>query len=137
MGSFFTGVARAAYEETLAYCKERVQGGKRLIDHQLTRYKLFHMFKQVEAARAMSRAILQYNFSTNPPYTHYSIASKVFCTDAAMAVTDEAVQLHGGMGLDKDMLVEKLYRDARAGRIEDGANDYLALAAGEAIVNED
>jgi alkylation response protein AidB-like acyl-CoA dehydrogenase len=136
MGSFFTGVGRAAYEEALAYCKERVQGGKRLIDHQLTRYKLFHMFKLVEASRAISRNVLEYNFCTNPPYIQYSIASKVFCTDAAMAVTDEAVQLCGGMGLDKDMLVEKLYRDARAGRIEDGVNDYLGLVAGEAIINE-
>ncbi len=136
MGSFFTGVARAAYEEALAYCKERVQGGKRLIDHQLVRYQLFQMFKQLEAARAMSRAVMEYNFCTNPPYTHYSIASKVFCTDAAMEVTDKAVQLMGGLGLDKDSLVEKLYRDARAGRIEDGSNDYLALVAGEAIVKE-
>ncbi len=132
MGSFFTGVARAAFEEAMAYCSERVQGGKRLIDHQLTRYKLF----QVMAARSLSRAALEYNFCTNPPQTYYSIASKVFCTDAAMAITDEAVQLMGGLGLDKDSLVEKLFRDARCGRIEDGVNDYLALVAGEAIINE-
>jgi len=53
-----------------------------------------------------------------------------------MAITDEAVQLMGGLGLDKDSLVEKLFRDARCGRIEDGVNDYLALVAGEAIINE-
>ncbi|MDY6795377.1 MAG: acyl-CoA dehydrogenase family protein [Actinomycetota bacterium] len=137
MGAFFTGVAQAAYEEALGYCKERVQGGKKLIDHQLVRYKLFHMFKQVEAARAFSRAVMDFNFSTNPPFTHYSIASKIFCTEAAMNVAHEAVQLCGGFGLTKESTVEKLYRDARAGMIEDGSNDYLALVAGEVLVQED
>jgi alkylation response protein AidB-like acyl-CoA dehydrogenase len=136
MGAFFTGVARACYEEALAYCKERVQGGKKLIEHQLVRYKLFHMFKQVEACRAFSRAVMEFNFNTNPPFTHYSIASKVFCTQAAFEVANEAVQLMGGFGLSKESTIEKLFRDARAGLIEDGSNDYLALVAGEAIVNE-
>ena len=136
MGAFFTGVARAAYEEALAYCKERVQGGKKLIEHQLVRYKLFHMFKQVEACRAFSRAVMEFNFNTNPPITQYSIASKVFCTQAALEVASEAVQLCGGFGLSKESTVEKLYRDARAGLIEDGSNDFLALVAGEAIVQE-
>jgi len=136
MGAFFTGVARACYEEALDYCKERVQGGKKLIDHQLTRYKLFHMFKQVEACRAFSRAVMVFNYSTNPPYCHYSIASKVFCTQAAFEVANEAVQLCGGFGLSKESTIEKLFRDARAGLIEDGVNDFLALVAGEAIVQE-
>jgi alkylation response protein AidB-like acyl-CoA dehydrogenase len=136
MGAFFTGVARACYEEALDYCKERVQGGKKLIEHQLVRYKLFHMFKQVEACRAFSRAVMEFNFSTNPPYCHYSIASKVFCTQAAFEVANEAVQLCGGFGLSKESTIEKLFRDARAGLIEDGSNDFLALVAGEAIVQE-
>lgn len=137
MGAFFTGLAQAAYDEALAYCKERVQGGKKLIEHQMVRYKLFHMFKQVEAARAFSRAVMEFNFSTNPPFTQYSIASKVFCTEAAMNVCHEAVQLCGAYGLSKESTIEKFYRDARAGMIEDGSNDYLALVAGEALVNED
>jgi alkylation response protein AidB-like acyl-CoA dehydrogenase len=136
MGAFFTGVARACYEEALDYCKERVQGGKKLIDHQLVQYKLFHMFKQVEACRAFSRAVMDFNFNTNPPYCHYSIASKVFCTQAAFEVASEAVQLCGGFGLSKESTIEKLFRDARAGLIEDGSNDFLALVAGEAIVQE-
>jgi len=136
MGAFFTGVARACYEEALEYCKERVQGGKKLIDHQLVRYKLFHMFKLVEACRYFSRSVMEFNFCTNPPLTQYSIASKVFCTQAAFEVASEAVQLCGGFGLSKESTIEKLFRDARAGLIEDGSNDFLALVAGEAVVQE-
>jgi alkylation response protein AidB-like acyl-CoA dehydrogenase len=136
MGAFFTGLAQAAYDEALEYCKQRVQGGKKLIEHQMVRHKLFGMFKQVEAARAFSRAVMEFNFSTNPPYTQYSIASKVFCTEAAMNVAHEAVQLCGAYGLSKESTIEKLYRDARAGMIEDGSNDSLALVAGEALVSD-
>lgn len=136
MGAFFTGVARACCEEALAYCKERAQGGKKLIEHQMVRHKLFHMFKQVEACRAFSRAAMEFNFNTNPPLTHYSIATKAFCTQAAFEVANEAVQLMGGFGLPGESTIEKLFRDAGAGMIEDGSNDFLALVAGEAIVKE-
>ena len=50
MGAIFTGVARSAYDEALAYAKERVQGGKPLFEHQLVKHKLFNMFMKVEAA---------------------------------------------------------------------------------------
>jgi alkylation response protein AidB-like acyl-CoA dehydrogenase len=79
MGATFTGVARAALEEALAYCKQRTQGGKLLCEHQLVQKKLFDMFIKVESARALSRAAMIYNATTMPPATHYSIASKVYC----------------------------------------------------------
>jgi len=133
MGAFFTGVARAAYEEALNYAKQRTQGGKLLIDHELVKYKLLHMFKSVEAARAFSRSVLIYNLTNAPPDTKYSIASKIFCTETAFKVAHEASMLLGGYGLTKDFYVEKLFRDARSALIEDGSNDALAVFAGELI----
>lgn len=127
MGAMFTGVGRAAYEMALQYTRERTQGGKLLFEHQLIKHKLFDMFTQVEASRALSRAALNYNLNNSPPETHYSIASKVFCTNAAYAVADQAVQILGGMGLSREHAVEKIYRDARAGLVEDGANDTLMI----------
>ena len=129
MGASFTGVARAAFEEALAYSKQRVQGGKAIAEHQSIQLKLMDMFIKVEAARQLSRAAMVYNQMTSPPATQYSIASKVFCTEAAFSVASEAVQVHGGYGLAKEMLVEKLFRDARASMIEDGTNEVLSLAA--------
>jgi alkylation response protein AidB-like acyl-CoA dehydrogenase len=128
MGSLFTGVARAAYEEAMGYCKQRIQGGKLLCDHQLVQRKLFDMFIKVESARQLSRAVATYNSAAMPPLSRLGIGSKVYCTQVAFEVASDAVQLFGGMGLSKDCLVEKLFRDARAALVEDGSNDILALA---------
>jgi alkylation response protein AidB-like acyl-CoA dehydrogenase len=136
MGSAFTGLARAALEEALTYTKGRVQGGVPISTHQLVQKKLFDMFVKVESARQLSRATIMYNHGAFPPGTQYSISSKVFCTQTAFEVASDAVQLHGGYGLTKEMLVEKLFRDARASMIEDGSNDILSLTAAQKIIDQ-
>ncbi len=136
MGACFTGLARAAYEEAMGYCKQRVQGGKLLCEHQLVQRKLFDMFVKVESARQLSRAALTYNATAMPPLSRLGIAAKVYCTEVAFQVASDAVQLFGGMGLSKGCLVEKLFRDARSALIEDGANDMLALAAARQLIDQ-
>ncbi len=135
MGAIFTGTARAAFEEGLNYARNRVQGGKRICEHQAVQLKLMDMFVKVEAARQLSRAAMVYNSTTMPPALQYSIASKVFCTRAAFEVASDALQLHGGIGLAKEMLIEKIFRDARAALIEDGTNDVLSLAGARRVID--
>lgn len=135
MGATFTGVARAAFEEALNYARNRIQGGKPIAEHQLVQKKLFDMYVKVESARQLSRAAMKYNSGTFPPATYLSIASKVYCTQVAFEVASDAIQIHGGYGLAKEFLVEKLFRDARAALIEDGSNDVLSLAAARQIVD--
>ena len=94
------------------------------------------MFTRTATARSFSRDAMRYNMNTTPPDVKYSIASKVYCTQAALDVTNDAVQLFGGYGLSKEFPIEKLFRDARAGLIEDGSNDSLAITAGNMIVKE-
>ncbi len=137
MGAFFTGVAQAAYDMALDYTRERVQGGELIYKHSTVQKKLFDMFVKVETARAYSRAALQYNMSTNPPDTQYSIASKVYCTEAAFQVTSDALQIFGGNGVSREYPIEKLFRDARAGMIEDGSNESLALSAANLILRDE
>jgi alkylation response protein AidB-like acyl-CoA dehydrogenase len=134
MGSTFTGLARACFEEGLAYAKQRVQGGVVITEHQLVQKKLFDMWVKVETARQLSRATVMYNSRQQPPGTHYSIASKVYCTQAAFEVASDALQLHGGMGLTKEMVIEMLFRDARASMIEDGSNDILSLTGAQRVI---
>ncbi len=134
MGSIFTGVAQAAYEAALAYTRTRVQGGKRLCEHQLVQKRLFDMYCRVESSRALSRDAFAYNAGRTVPATELATAAKVYCTEAAYAVCDSAVQLLGGSGLAKGELVEKLFRDARAALIEDGSNDVLALSGAQLIL---
>ena len=129
MGALFTGVARAAFEEALRYAKERVQGEKTIINHQLIQHKLFKMFRRVETARYYSRAALVYNYSTMPPKTRYSITSKTYCTDAAFLNANDAIQIFGGMGISKESYVEMLLRDAKLSLIEDGCNEILGISA--------
>jgi alkylation response protein AidB-like acyl-CoA dehydrogenase len=134
MGAVFTGVARAAYEAALVYTTERVQGGRRLCEHQLVQKRLFDMFTRVEACRQLSRAAMVYNHTVLPPATQYSIASKTFCTEAALEVANSALQLFGGNGLSREYPIEKIFRDARASLIEDGSNDVLALVAAHRLL---
>ncbi len=94
------------------------------------------MFQKVGTARAVSRAVMNYNFTNFPPVTRYSILSKVYCTNAAFEVANEAVQLFGGYGVSKEYHIEKLLRDARAALIEDGSNEVLALTAARALIEE-
>lgn len=135
MSTTFTGLARAAFEEALAYTRQRRQGGKLICEHQLVQDRLFQMFRKVEAARALSRAASIYNRSTVPPATEYSIAAKVQSTQTAFDVASDAIQLMGGYGLSQEFHVEKLFRDARASMIEDGANEVLGLAAARRIID--
>ena len=135
VGIWSTGLARAAYEEALRYARERVQGGKLLVDHPTIQHKLFDMFRKVEASRQLCRAAFVYNWS-NPPEKRlfeYGAAAKTFATQGALEVTSDAIQILGGNGLSKEYLVEKLFRDARTTLICDGANDSLSILAGHKV----
>jgi alkylation response protein AidB-like acyl-CoA dehydrogenase len=124
----FTGLARAAFEEALNYAKQRIQGGKPLVEHQIIQAKLFDMFTKVEAARAFSRAAFSYCLTPADTIPiEYSTAAKVYCTQIAYEVAHEAVQIHGANGLSPEYLVSKLFRDARGGLIGDGCNEVLGL----------
>lgn len=131
----FVGVARAAFEEALAYCEQRVQGGVPIAQHQLVHRKLFDMFTKVEAARALSRKA-SLRLQSGLPSIHYSVAAKVYCTQTALDVATAAAQLHGGMGLVRGVLAEQLVRDARAAIIEDGENEILALTAARELFQQ-
>ena len=128
------GGARAAFEETLAYSKERIQGGKLLCEHQDVRRRLAEMFIGIEAARQLSRNVMMYNLWNFQPNTTYSMASKVYCSRVAFDVAQNAVQIFGGNGLTKEYVIEKLFRDITSTRIEDGSNESLTLAIGHEIL---
>lgn len=134
MGVTFVGLARAALEHSLTYANERIQGGMPISRHQAVKMKLFRMFQQTEAARALARRVFVYNATQAPSLLEYSIASKTFCTQAAFEVAHTAVQVFGGNGLSREYPVEKLLRDARASLIEDGCNDMLGLVAADKII---
>jgi alkylation response protein AidB-like acyl-CoA dehydrogenase len=137
VGTWATGLARAAFEEALAYARERVQGGKPLVEHPTVQQKLFDMFRKVESSRQLCRAAFVYNWS-NPPekrLIEYAIAAKTLATQTSLKVTSDAVQIFGGIGLSKEYLIEKLFRDARETLICDGSNDILSIVGGYKVAH--
>lgn len=130
---YSTGLARAAFEEALSYARKRVQGGKLLIEHATVQRKLFDMFSKVESSRQLSRAAFVYNRTAQKPLLEYGIAAKTYASQIALEVASDAVQIFGSIGLSKDYLVEKLFRDARATLICDGSNDILEIAGGNSV----
>lgn len=72
--------------------------------------------------------------AVHAPAVEYAIAAKTYCTQASWKVMDTALQLFGGNGLSRGYVVEKLFRDARASLIEDGANDVLMLVGAQQLV---
>ncbi len=135
VGNVAVGLARAAYEHAHAYAHERKQGGLPIIRHQSVRSRLFHMFRKVEAARALVRRVMTYNATAPEAALQGSIAAKVTATQTAFEVASDALQIFGGNGMTREYPMEKLLRDARAMLIADGCNEMLALKGGSLLVN--
>lgn len=134
MGIMGTGLARAAFDEALSYAKERVQGGKPIIEYPNIQMMLFNMLRRVEVSRQISRAAFCFNQNTSTPAEEYSIMAKITGTEAAFQNSHDAIKIFGGNGLTKEYLVEKFFRDARAMLIEDGINETLAISGGYKVI---
>ena len=129
------GIARAAYEHALAYVHTRRAGGRKIAQHSQVQHRLFHMFRKVEAARALVRRVATYNATAPLPALQGSAAAKVHATQTAFEVSSEALQIFGGNGMSLEYPMEKLLRDARAMLIADGCNEVLAMKGGSLLVN--
>ena len=135
VGTLALGVGRAAYEHAVAYAHERKAGGVNIIKHQNVRYRLFHMFRKIESARALLRRTQEYNALASYPSMLGATAAKVTATQAAFEVASEALQIFGGNGMTKEYPMEKLLRDARACLIADGCNEMLAVKGGTDLID--
>ncbi len=133
------GIAQGATDYAVAYAKSRETMGKPIIEHQLIAAKLADMETKCEAARG-----LLYRFGQmvdagvdGPPLTKASAQAKVFCTDVAMEVATEAVQVLGGYGYIKEYPVERFMRDAKITQIYEGTNEIQRLVIARELARED
>jgi len=129
------GVARAAYERTLAWSRRRVQGGRRLIDHDTTAEDLAEMRMRIDAARAYLHSAASAADHPETMDPTMGALPKVFASRIAWWVVTRALELHGGHGFMRDSGsgMEKLVRDAAAFLHSDGANRSLLLKAARFI----
>ena len=134
LSAIFTGLARAAYEEALDYAKRRVQGGKLLYQHQLVQKRIFDMYVEVEASRALATVALSSQYGGAQPSLEQALAAKIFCSQAALKVAGDAVEMLGARGLAQGSLVEKLFRDALTVSAEQGTNEVSALTGARQLL---
>ncbi|MDS0475608.1 acyl-CoA dehydrogenase family protein [Natrinema sp. 1APR25-10V2] len=119
-----TGVAQAALEEATAYAAEREQFDRPIAEFQAIRHKLAEMATAVEAARSLAyRAGAALESDDPDRATRLASMAKLFASERAVDVTDEALQVHGGAGYVTDHPVERFYRDARITKIYDGTSE--------------
>ncbi|MDZ7730184.1 MAG: acyl-CoA dehydrogenase family protein [Natrialbaceae archaeon] len=115
------GVAQAALERTIEYCTQREQFGGPIADIQSVQHTVAEMATKTDAARLLAREAARQR-RTGDGRMAASMA-KYFASETAMAVTNSAVQLHGGYGYVTDGTVERLYRDAKVTEIYEGTTE--------------
>ena len=126
------GCAQGAYELALAYANERKQFGKPIAKFQIIAFKLADMALKIELARNLLYKACWLKDS-NKPYGKEAAMSKLYCSEIAKEVADEAVQIHGGYGLMKDYAVERFYRDQRLLQIGEGTSEIQRLVISRLI----
>ncbi|MFJ4624463.1 acyl-CoA dehydrogenase family protein [Streptomyces sp. NPDC088812] len=127
------GVARAALDEAVAYAGRRRQFGRPIADFQGLRFLLADMATRIEAGRALYLAAARLRDAGRPFAPHAAMA-KLHCTDAAMQVTTDAVQVLGGYGYTADFPVERYLREAKVLQIVEGTNQIQRMVIARHLV---
>ncbi|OKI54697.1 acyl-CoA dehydrogenase family protein [Streptomyces sp. MJM1172] len=120
------GVAQAALDEAVTYALDRKQFGHPIADFQGLRFMLADMATKIEAGRALYLAAARLR-DAGKPFSRQAAMAKLFCTDAAMSVTTDAVQILGGYGYTADFPVERLMREAKVLQIVEGTNQIQRM----------
>ena len=128
-----TGLAQAALDVATAYAKEREQFGRKIGEFQGLAFLLADMEAAVTSARATYLHAARLKDAGRPHSTQASVA-KLICTDAAMKVTTDAVQVLGGAGYTKDFPVERYMREAKVTQIFEGTNQIQRLVISRGLL---
>ena len=122
IGAQMIGLARGALDHAIAYAKQRKQFGKAISEFQGVQFELAKMATEVEAAR-----LLVYNAArlrdAGRPFVTEAAMAKYYSSEVAERVASKAIEVFGGVGVTKEYPVEKLYRDAKIGRIYEGTSN--------------
>ncbi|WP_314173484.1 acyl-CoA dehydrogenase family protein [Streptomyces winkii] len=127
------GLAQAALDEAHAYMLGREQFGRPIADFQGLRFMIADMATQIEAGRALYLSAARRR-DAGLPFGREAAMAKLFCTDAAMRVTTDAVQLLGGYGYTADFPVERYMREAKVLQIVEGTNQIQRMVIARQLV---
>ena len=130
------GMGLAAYEAALDYARNRPMFGQQLSDFQATQFKLADMAVSLDAARLLAHRAAWLKDSGRETIIKEASFAKLFATEAASRIVNEAVQIHGGAGLEKGNRVERLYREVRALTIYEGTSEIQRQTIARQLLRE-
>ena len=133
IGAQMVGLAKGALGHAVAYAKERKQFGQPISNFQGVQFQLAVMATEIEAAR-----LLVYNGArlrdAGMPFVTEAAMAKYYSSEIAEKVASKAIEIHGGVGVTRDYPVEKLYRDAKVGRIYEGTSNIQLVTIAKGIL---
>lgn len=132
IGAMAVGIAQAAFDRAFRYSKERKQFGKALASFQITQFKLADMAMKIELARNMvyKAAWLK---DQDRPFSKEAAMCKLYASEIAMEIANEAIQIHGGYGYMKEYEVERYMRDAKLLEIGEGTSEVQRMVIARLI----
>ena len=135
VGAQSIGIAQAALDESLKYSKERVQFGQPICNFQAIQFKLADMATQIDAARLLVHRAA-YIHSQGVRCSREAAMAKLYASEAANRIVNEAVQIHGGYGYMKEYAVERYFRDARVTEIYEGTSEAQRMVISRHLLKE-
>ena len=129
------GIAQGAYDAAVAYSKERIQFGKPIGFQQAISFKIADMATKLRCARFLVYSAAELK-EAHAPYGMESAMAKMYASDIALEVTNDAVQIFGGTGFLKGMDVERMYRDAKITTIYEGTNEIQRVVIASHILGK-
>ncbi len=129
------GLARGACEAAIAYAKERRQFGKPICEFEAIQFYIAEMATDVDAARLLTERAAAAK-DAHEPVTRLSAQAKLFASEAAVRVTERAIQILGGYGFTKDFPVEKYYRDVRLCTVGEGTSEIQKLVIARQLLGK-
>src|SRR5258705_7779766 len=136
VGAAACGMARRAPEEAGRHAKTRTQLCRPPAEHQIIQEKLADMVAELDAARLLGYRAAHFKDASAARVTREASEAKLYATEAACRIIDQAVQIHGGSGLVRGSVVERLYRDVRALRIYEGTSEIQKLIIASQLLKE-
>jgi acyl-CoA dehydrogenase len=136
VGAAACGLAARALRESISRARSRRQFGSAIADFQLTQAALADMSAELDAARLLVYRAAWLKDGGRPRVSRESATAKLFATEAAQRIVDRAVQIHGGTGVERGTVVERLYREVRAPRIYEGTSEIQKLIIGRELLQE-
>lgn len=135
IGALAVGLAQGAFEAASRYARERVAFGRVIAEFQAIQFKLADMATQIEAARLLTMQAA-YLAQQGKPFKKAASMAKLFASEMAVRVAEEAIQIHGGYGYIKDYPVEKYWRDAKLLTIGEGTSEVQRMVIARELLRQ-